>query len=302
MILRLGTRGSKLALAQSIWVKEKLEEAWKGLSVQLVKIKTTGDKILDSPLSRIGGKGVFVKDIEKKLLSGEIDLAVHSMKDVPYELEEGLSIAAIPEREDPRDVFVGRQKISSLEEIPQGARIGTSSLRRSAQLKHIRPDLEIVPIRGNLDTRIRKIQTENLFGIVVAAAGMKRLGMEDLISFYFNQDLLIPAVGQGALAVEIRKDDDTVLRIVEPINHKKSWEMMQEEREFLRVMGGGCQIPMGGICRIDGGKRRFLGFVADTQGKRLIRVEEVGFSGVGRRAGERLLSMGGREIVKELLG
>ncbi len=301
LVIKLGTRGSKLALLQSIWVKEKIEERWKHVKVELVKIKTKGDRILDAPLSKIGGKGVFVKDIEVALLKGSIDFAVHSMKDVPAEIEKNLDLPVIPEREDPRDVFVSRTKVSSIMDIPEGARIGTSSLRRTAQIRALRPDLEVVPIRGNLDTRIKKIEVENLFGIIVAAAGINRMGLQNLVSFYFEPDEMIPAVGQGALALETRKDDKEIIKYLEFLDDENTRVTVLEERDFLYTMGGGCQVPMGGFCTMDNGRLKFFGFVGDMDG-RIIKEVRLGSRGLGKGVAEDLLRRGGREIMEEILG
>ena len=204
MKLRIGTRGSPLALAQSNWVKEKIEAKYPDIQISLLKIKTKGDKILDSPLAEIGGKGLFVKEIEESLLKEEVDLAVHSMKDLPADLPEGLQITIYPEREDPRDAFVsiGYQTLSAL---PEGSSVGTGSLRRSTQLLHLRPDLHVVPLRGNVGTRLRKLETENLQAVILATAGLRRLGFSDRISQVFSTEEILPAVGQGALGLELNK-------------------------------------------------------------------------------------------------
>ncbi len=303
MRVRLGTRRSKLAMAQSIYIKERLESLWKGLTVDIVGITTKGDKMLRFSLSEIGGKGVFVKDIEKALMEGAVDIAVHSMKDVPSELERGLSIAVIPEREDPRDAFVGG-RFSSIEDLPKGARVGTSSLRRTSQLKSLRPDIEVVPIRGNLDTRIRKIEELGLSGIVCAVAGLKRLGLFHLASFIFGLDELVPAVGQGALALEIREGDKEILRVVEPLLDEKSYAEVMEEREYSRLLGGGCEVPLGGACVLNDNKKVFYGFLGSRDGRRFLKRVKT-FSEkepAGRSVAEDMLSSGGREILEEIFG
>ena len=207
--LKIGTRGSQLALYQANWVKSELLRTHPDLAVTLVKIKTTGDKIQDAPLAKIGGKGLFVKEIEEALLQKRIDLAVHSIKDVPTEFPEGLHLSAITKREDPRDVFISRDH-TRLNDLPRGARIGTSSLRRQAQLLHFRNDFEIIPLRGNLDTRLKKLWTTNLDGIVLASAGVKRLGLEEKVTEFLPAELSLPAIGQGALGIETRKGDERV--------------------------------------------------------------------------------------------
>ena len=217
-MLRVGTRGSRLALKQSEWVKAQLEAGHPDIDVALVKIKTTGDKILDSPLSKIGGKGLFVKEIEDALLERRIDLAVHSMKDVPAELPGNLYLSTYPEREDPSDALISVDDLP-LDRLPPNARVGTSSLRRGAQLLHIRPDLDLVPLRGNVDTRLRKVESGELHAVILACAGLKRLGLADRISQVIPQDRLLPAVGQGALGLEIRRDDAGLADILSFLDH-----------------------------------------------------------------------------------
>jgi len=231
--IKLGTRGSQLALWQAKWVKSELELKNPGWSVEIEIIKTRGDKILDVPLAKVGGKGLFVKEIEDLLLSGRIDLAVHSMKDMPAEIPAGLCIGAIPEREVPNDVLVSNNG-SLLIELDQGARIGTGSLRRSAQLLHIRPDFEILPLRGNLDTRLKKLETEKLDGIILAAAGLLRMNLGCRITEYLNEDIMLPAVGQGALCLEIRKNDFQIARLVSTLDHKRTHAIVIGERAFSK--------------------------------------------------------------------
>ena len=237
--IRLGTRASLLALCQANWVKSRLEEIHPGLRVTLVHIKTTGDK-LDFPLYKVGGKGLFVKEIEDALLRGEVDLAVHSAKDLPALIPEGLMLMALPEREDPRDVLISRDG-KRWSEIPVGGRVGTSSLRRSAQLLSLRPDLKIVPLRGNLDTRIKKLSSLKLDAIVLASAGLRRLGWESRISEYFEPEVMLPAIGQGVLAIEGRLGDERVKRLVFPLNHDPTSSSLTAERAFLKRLEGGCQ-------------------------------------------------------------
>mgnify|MGYP001583575981 FL=1 len=241
--LRIGTRGSQLALNQAHWVKEKLVEAHPDLNVMLIKIKTTGDKIQDAPLAKIGGKGLFVKEIEEALIHRRIDLAVHSIKDVPTEFPEGLHLSAITKRGDPRDVFISRDG-TILKDLPQKAKIGTSSLRRQAQLLHFRKDLELLPLRGNLDTRLKKLKTMNLDGIVLALAGVKRLGLEERITEIIPTEISLPAIGQGALGIETRQGDQEVEGQIQFLNHKDSWIAISAERAFLKKLEGGCQVPI----------------------------------------------------------
>lgn len=301
----IGTRGSPLALRQSTWVKETLAEAHPQLRFDLEIIKTTGDKILDCPLSAIGGKGLFVKEIEEALLSGRIDLAVHSMKDMPGDLPEGLMIGAVPVREDPRDVFISRDH-RLLKDIPNRKKIGTSSLRRKAQLLHQRPDLEIVSLRGNLDTRIKKIETEGLAGIILAAAGIHRMGLQDRISQYLEFEISLPAVGQGALALEIREADLRLKTLLNVINHQATALCTQAERSFLHRLQGGCQVPIAGHAWIKGERIIMKGLIADLNGEDLYtdRIEgPLTESGaLGFRLAERLLLTGGKEVLDRVYG
>jgi len=251
----IGTRGSKLALYQSEWVKSELQKLHPGLEIQLIKIKTTGDKILDVPLAKIGGKGLFVKEIEEALLKGKVDIAVHSMKDVPTDLPEGLHIAAICKREDPRDAFVSQVKdlefkIKNFKELPHGTTIGTSSLRRSCQLSHTRPDLKIKQLRGNLDTRIRKLDEDQFQAIIVAVAGMKRLGRNERITEILDPDICLPAIGQGAIGIECRIDNESINNIVKVLEHKETSISVMAERSFLKRLEGGCQVPIAAFARI----------------------------------------------------
>jgi hydroxymethylbilane synthase len=302
--IKIGTRGSPLALRQSTWVKEALSRHYPGLEIEMVPIKTTGDKIPEVPLAALGGKGLFVKEIEEALLEKRIDLAVHSLKDLPGELPDGLTIGAVPVREDPRDALISRQGIL-LKEIPGQKKIGTGSLRRQAQLLRYRPDLEMIPLRGNLDTRIRKIESEGLAGIILAAAGLNRMGYQDKISEYLDLDICLPAVGQGALALEIREGDRGVQDLIRVIHHEATALCTKVEREFLGRLQGGCQVPIAGHAWIEG-KRIFLkGLIADLEGRTIIEDQLEGAfadsSGLGIRLAESLLDQGGREILKEVL-
>lgn len=273
--LRVGTRRSALAKSQTQSIIKQLLEIHPQLKIHVVEIVTTGDKILDSALSRMPGKGVFVKEIEDKLLTREIDLAVHSMKDLPTEFPAGLKIGAITERVDPRDVFVTRFQ-KNLEEMPAGAKIGTSSLRRKSQLLALRPDFQIIDIRGNIDTRLRKSETSEYDGIILAAAGLTRMGWQDRIQKYLDFDVMIPAVGQGAVGVEIREDDHETESLLKPLNHRLTEIAVTAERKFLAAMGGGCQTPMGGFCEITGGQIVFRAFVADEDGGHFKKVKMTG--------------------------
>ncbi len=247
MRITIGTRGSALALWQASFVAEAIQKGHPEVTVDLMKIKTTGDKILDSPLAQIGGKGLFTKEIEEALLERKVDLAVHSMKDLPTELPNGLHVAAVMKREDPRDVFISRDG-RPLQELGPGERIGTSSLRRKAFLLNRFNRLEIISIRGNVDTRLRKMESENLAGVILAAAGIIRLGFADRITSYLELDLVIPAIGQGALAIETRANDEATNRVALTLNHPDTAVCVGVERAFLQRMGGGCQVPMAAHC------------------------------------------------------
>ena len=301
----IGTRGSKLALWQAEWVHARLRELEPGLAVSLKRIKTTGDKILDTPLATIGGKGLFVKEIEEALLRGEIDLAVHSMKDVPTRLPAELEILAIPERDDPRDVLITLTKVP-LERLAPGSRIGTSSLRRQAQLLHYRPDLSIQILRGNLDTRLRKLEAGEYDGIILAAAGIKRLGWSERVTEYLSPDVCLPAIGQGALALEGRADDGFVREVVARLDHQPTRTAVTAERALLERLEGGCQVPIAAHAAITNGAVTLTALIAGVDGRRLVRDSLQGpmddAQRLGVRLAERLLAHGGDEILKEIYG
>jgi hydroxymethylbilane synthase len=303
--LRIGTRGSALALYQANWVREQLGLAHPRLSVTLVTIKTTGDRIQDAPLAQIGGKGLFVKEIEEALIDRRVDLAVHSIKDVPTDFPEGLHLAAITRREDPRDVFISKDG-TSLADLPRGARIGTSSLRRQAQLLHLRPDFEMVPLRGNLDTRLRKLETLDLNGIVLAFAGVKRLGLSERITEILPAELSLPAIGQGALGIETRRGDPAVEETVRFLNDPVSAIAVSGERAFLRRLEGGCQVPIAAYGEVHGDRLRLEGLVGAVDGKRLIRNRIEGPASEAERLGielaETLLRSGAEEILRQVYG
>ena len=303
--LRIGTRGSALALWQAEWVKSQLLGGQQELTVELVVIKTTGDKILDVPLAMVGGKGLFVKEIEEALLDGRADLAVHSVKDMPAELPEGLHLAAMPPREDPRDALISKNG-AGLDKLPHGARVGTSSLRRAAQLLHLRPDLRIETLRGNVDTRLRKLKTEGLDAIVLAAAGLKRMELSRVISEYLEPERILPAVGQGALGIETRIADVFTNEIVASLIHQQTVITVRAERAFLKRLEGGCQVPIGAYATMEGETLILTGMVADLKGVRLIRKEMRGDARqpevVGESLAEVVLEAGGREILAEIYG
>jgi len=286
MRLRLGTRGSQLALAQSRWVARRLEESWPGLEVELRVIRTSGDAIQEVPLHALGGKGLFVKEIEEALLRGEVDLAVHSLKDVPAEIPEGLRLSAFPPRADPRDLVITREG-GGLSSLPPGARIGSSSLRRQFQLRALRPDLEVVPLRGNVDTRLRRLREGKVDGVVLARAGLERLGL-DPGGEPLDPGEFIPAVGQGVLAVETREGDAEVEGILRVLDHHPTRVAVEAERSFLRSIGGGCQVPAGAYARLENGRVLLLAFLATPDGSRFARGEREGRPDEAARVGEEL--------------
>jgi hydroxymethylbilane synthase len=303
--IRIGTRGSPLALYQAEWVKEKLVKTHLHLNVTLVKIKTMGDKVQDAPLAKIGGKGLFVKEIEEALLDRRIDVAVHSMKDVPTEFPEGLHLPVITEREDPRDVFISRDK-THLKDLPGGAKIGTSSLRRQAQLLHVRPDFEIIPLRGNLQTRLKKLDTLKLHGIVLALAGVKRMGLAEKITEILPVEISLPAIGQGALGIETRVDDAVTEGYLRFLNDPDSAITVSGERAFLKRLEGGCQVPVAAFGTRQGSMLRLDGIVGTVDGKRLLKHRLEGpiekAESIGVELAEILLNQGAREILDEIYG
>jgi len=318
--LIIGTRGSPLAIWQAEHVAARLRETFPGVPVRLERIRTTGDRILDVPLAQVGGKALFVKEIEEALLAGRVDLAVHSMKDVPTDLPEGLAIAAIPQREDPADVLISREG-RRLADLPRGARVGTSSLRRQAQLLQHRPDLVVVGLRENLDTRIRKLGSEGLDAIVLAAAGVKRLGLARLVTEVLPSDIILPAVGQGALGIEIREPqggrgageqggreggESRVAELVKALDHADTHTAVRAERAMLRRLGGGCQVPIAALASVEGTALLLRGLIASTDGATVIRGEARGAAAdpdaVGHGLAVELLERGGRVILHGILG
>jgi hydroxymethylbilane synthase len=301
--IKIGTRGSKLALWQADWVKSELNARHPSFSFELVTIKTKGDKILDVPLAKVGGKGLFVKEIEDALLNGLIDLAVHSMKDMPAEIPQGLCIGTIPQRETPQDVLISKKGLLLSELKPQ-SRIGTSSLRRTAQLLHARPDLVILPLRGNLDTRLKKLETENLDAIILAAAGVKRLGLEGRITEYMDENVMLPAVGQGALCIEIRQNDPEVEPIVSSLEHHQTRVEVMGERAFLNRLEGGCQVPIAAYGKIEKNTFTLCGLVATVDGKTVIKETLSGPKDsseiIGVKLADRLVAMGAKTIMENL--
>ena len=301
-VIRLGSRGSQLALWQAEHIRSEIERET-GRPVEITKIKTTGDMILDVPLSRVGGKGLFVKEIEEALLSGRIDLAVHSMKDVPTDLPDRLGIVAITRREDPRDAFLS-VKYRRIEELPQGGRVGTSSLRRQTQLLGLRPDLRIESLRGNLDTRIRKMEEGFFDAVILAAAGIRRLGWEAKITQYLSVELSLPAIGQGALGIEIRTDDLETREAVSFLNHRDTAYAVRAERGFLKRLEGGCQVPIASFGRTEGEAIVLEGLVGRPDGSQILRAGARGTvadpEGLGVSLAEELLRRGAKEILDEV--
>jgi hydroxymethylbilane synthase len=299
-MIKIGTRGSKLAMLQTAWVRERIAARYPGIPLEVVRIRTTGDKITNVPLAKIGGKGLFVKEIEEALLRNEIDLAIHSMKDVPTELPPSLHLGAITEREDPRDVLISKD-VRGLLELPSGGRIGTSSLRRKAQLLGINPHWEIVPMRGNLDTRIRKLKIEGLDAVILAAAGIRRMGLEVKITEYLPFEVMLPAVGQGALGIECRQDAE-VNELISFLNHTDTALAVRGERAFLRRLKGGCQVPIAAYGEMREGRLLMLGMIAHLDGSRYFRTDARGEDPeeVGERLAEDLLSQGAEEILREI--
>jgi hydroxymethylbilane synthase len=303
--LRIGTRGSALAIQQTQIAVAALHAAWPNLSVDVMHIRTTGDRIQDVPLAKIGDKGLFVKEIEEALLNGRIDWAVHSVKDLPSELPSGLSVGTLAARSDPRDALVARHGLN-LATLPENAVIGTSSLRRRAQLLHWRPDLVIVPVRGNVDTRLRKLETDGLDGIVVAAAGLVRMGWEGRISDIIPPEISLPAVGQGALAVEMRSDDEEAHTLFQPLTCTATQATVTAERTFLARLQGGCQVPIAAWATVDDSRLCLRGMISDIDGFTLLKAERWGLvrapEQVGMVLAEELLQRGGEAILRNIYG
>jgi hydroxymethylbilane synthase len=301
--LRIATRKSQLALWQANWVKGELEKRNPGLEVELVRIMTKGDKILDVPLAKVGGKGLFVKEIEDALLEGRADIAVHSMKDVPTELPAGLHLAVICEREDPRDAWFARAG-GSFRDVPEGARVGTSSLRRQTQLRALRPDLIFENLRGNVDTRLRKLEEGQYDAIVLAAAGVKRLGFADRVTEYLPSEVTLPAIGQGAVGIECREVDPATNALIAPLKHGPTWTAVLAERAFLGTLQGGCQVPIAAFAEIRGNEVHLRGLVGSLDGQTVIRGFRQGppvdAEALGIDLAEELLDRGAREILEEV--
>ncbi|MGI8784932.1 MAG: hydroxymethylbilane synthase [Acidobacteriota bacterium] len=303
MKLRLGTRGSALALWQARFVAERLAQVHPGTQVETVIIKTSGDRFQSISLDRIATRGVFVKEIEEALLAGDIDLAVHSLKDLPTDLPAGLILAAFPERGDPSDALVSRGR-ARLQELPEGARVGTGSLRRLCQLKRRRPDLQVKDIRGNVDSRLAQVERGEIDAVVLATAGLQRLGRSDVISEAFSPIGFLPAVGQGCLAVEVRGSDERTCQLVAALNHPASQRAAQAERTLLAGLGGGCQVPIGAYAFEDQSTLRLKAFVSDADVCSWIEAESTGDDAVelGRDVARRLLEQGAARVLQQEIG
>ncbi|MCA1765605.1 MAG: hydroxymethylbilane synthase [Desulfobulbaceae bacterium] len=304
-IIKIGTRASLLAMTQSTNIKNLIEARYPDTTVELVKIITKGDKIVDVPLAKVGGKGLFVKELEEAMLSREVDMAVHSMKDVPSELPDELHIGVVTKREDPRDAFLS-VKYQSFSELPKGARVGTSSLRRKSQLAALRPDLIIEDLRGNLDTRIRKLDEGIYDAIILATAGLNRMQWSERISSRFSPEEMLPAVAQGAVGIELRKDSEELLEGLAFLRDEETTIAVTGERAFLHRLEGGCQVPIGAYGTVADSTLTLTGLVASIDGKEVLKKQVVGgvaeAGAMGVKLAEELLEMGGRRILEEVYG
>ncbi len=301
-MLKIATRKSPLALWQAEFVKSKLEAIYPDLKVELVKMTTQGDQILNSPLSKIGGKSLFIKELEVGIMEGRADIAVHSMKDVPYELPQGFEIGAILERESPFDAFVSND-FSSIQDLPVGARLGSCSLRRIVQVKAMRPDLEILDLRGNVNTRLKKLDDGEYDGIILACSGLTRLGFDNRIKQDLSPDDSLPAVGQGALGIEIKANDHDISSLIKPLIHKKTQIEVSAERALNATLQGGCSLAIGAFATSEDSKLTLSGMVGNVDSGEIIRVQETGETSnpidLGIRAAKKLLSLGARELLNE---
>ena len=300
--ITIGTRGSKLAVIQAQWVLTKLREATPELEANLVKITTRGDRDSGTALDKFAGQGVFVKELEKALIDGEIDLAVHSLKDMPTEIPRGLFLAATTARLDPRDVLISRAGKSA--ELAPGSMIGTGSHRRAVQLRALRPDLETCGVRGNIDTRLQKVSEGKVDGIIVAAAALIRLGWQDKITEYLPTEHFTPAAGQGALGIEIRSGDKATALLASAINHEPTWQSVTAERTFLRALGGGCRAPIAALGIVSGDVLKLSGMVASVDGSRILRATEEGNAQapeqVGKQLAQKMADIGALDCISEL--
>ena len=301
-VLKIATRKSPLALWQAEFVKSKLASLYPDLKIELVKMTTQGDQILNSPLSKIGGKSLFIKELEVGMNEGRADIAVHSMKDVPYELPQGFEIGAILERENPFDAFVSND-YNSISDLPNGAKLGSCSLRRIVQIKAIRPDLEILDLRGNVNTRLKKLDDGEYDAIILACSGLSRLGFEDRIKQDLSPNDSLPAVGQGALGIEIKANDHKISSLIEPLSHKRTMTEVSAERALNATLQGGCSVAIGAFATSKGSELKLCGMVGNVDSGEIIRVEELGETSnpidLGVRAANKLLSLGARELLNE---
>ena len=304
-IIKIATRKSPLAMWQAEFVRDSLLELHPDLEIELVKMTTQGDKILDTPLAKVGGKGLFVKELEQGMLAGDADIAVHSMKDVPMAFPEGLHLPVICQREDPRDAFVSNT-YASLADLPAGSKVGTSSLRRECQLRTNQPDLEVLPLRGNVNTRLAKLDYGQFDAIILASAGLKRLGFEDRIREAIAPEQSLPAVGQGAVGIETRIDDDEINALLAPLRCPRTWIVVSAERAMNRRLAGGCQVPIAGFALIDGNDVWLRGLVGMPDGSQMLtadaraRVEDA--EALGEAIAENLLAQGADKILAEVYG
>ncbi|WP_455198197.1 hydroxymethylbilane synthase [Kaarinaea lacus] len=302
-VVRIATRKSPLALWQAEFVRDSLKVLHPDIEVELVKMVTQGDKILDTPLAKVGGKGLFVKELEVGMLDGDADIAVHSMKDVPVEFPDGLHLAVICEREDPRDAFVSNT-YEKIEDLPDGARVGTSSLRRMCQIRNWRPDLQIRDLRGNVNTRLRKLDEGEYDAIILACAGLKRLGFDDRIRTHLDPGFSLPAIGQGAVGIECRSDDSFINELIAPLNHPATRTRVLAERAMNDRLEGGCQVPIGGYAELDGDTLLIRGLVGRPDGSEMVRGEIAGRAEeaefLGKTLAEDLLARGADAILKEV--
>ena len=299
----IGTRGSPLALWQANWIKGQLEELHKETTVELVVIKTSGDKIQDVPLAKVGGKGLFTKEIEESILKYESDIAIHSMKDVPVKLPPGLAMSVVTQREDPHDALISKNNVK-LADLPQGAKVGTGSFRRTTQLLSYRPDLEVVPMRGNLETRLKKLETEGLDAIILAVAGLKRLGMADNITEIIPPEIMLPGGGQGAVGIESRSEDMSIMSMIFALDDEDTHTAVDAERAFLTRLQGGCQVPIGVYAIVQEETIHLRGLVGSLDGKTILKAEKTGPTEdpgwLGNELAQEILKMGADKILAEV--
>ena len=303
--IRIATRKSPLALWQAHFVQSRLQQLYPQLRVELLPMSTMGDKILDSPLAKVGGKGLFVKELEQAILAGDADIAVHSMKDVPVEFPDGLGLSIICERDDPRDAFVS-SRFGSLAELPAGSRVGTSSLRRQCQLRASRPDLQILDLRGNVNSRLAKLDGGEYDAILLAAAGLKRLGLQERITTLLTPEQSLPANGQGAVGIECRLDDDELLTLLAPLEHVPTRQRVLAERAMNRALQGGCQVPIGAYAELEGDQLWLRGLVGSADGRQILRAECRGAASapeaLGQALADQLLAQGAAHLLSEVYG